>query len=75
MSETDAVKLFGHRKWGGNTQHIFVFAPPVKGGSSIVGSVLSATADDYLTRPFCLTEIDEDIREKLPIYAGQAVAC
>jgi hypothetical protein len=75
MSETDAVKLFGHRKWGGNTKHIYFSLSIERKASIDVASALSAAVGGYLSKLFSLIELDKDVREKLLVSAGRAVLC
>ncbi len=75
MSETSVVKVFGHRKWGGNTQHIYVSLSIDRKASVDVTPALSAAVGIYPSRPFSLIELGGDVQEKLPVSADKAVAC
>jgi hypothetical protein len=75
MSETDVVKSFGHRKWGGNTQDINVSLSIDMKAIVDVAPALSADSGIYPSRPLSLIALGGDVLEKLPVSAGKAVLC
>jgi outer membrane cobalamin receptor len=77
MPETDAVKSFGHHKWGGDIRDVNVSLSINRNSGVDVAGVLSTTIRIYPSIPFSLVEQGENVQKKLSAsfdgrsFAGQ----
>ena len=70
MPQVDGMEVLKQLKSDPKTKHIPVFMLTGKGNQKDISQAIEAGCDDYIVKPFNISEIDKTIKNKLTKIAG-----